>query len=194
MTEKNGFEENITWYYGMKIFIVAITCASYIIYNFDNVQAINFATTTVLYFLPFSLDFLIRSTDTNKQKYQKKIGIIIPFTITFIFIVYTIAGSSFNWLLAIKINILIKIIFSFLSLIFVKFALDDFNTYTKNREKVIEQRKLMRFRIDSKFGENMQNRISQAQAQKAKGLKKVASQSNKSKKNKGSNKRKKGKK
>lgn len=184
MAENNNFEENITWYYAMKMFVVGITCAAYIIYNFDDVQAINFATTTLLYFLPFSLDFLVRSTDTNKEKVQKRLGIIIPSAITFIFIIYVMIGGKYDWLLTMKISIFIKIIFSFTSLIFVKFAFDDFNNYTKNREKVTKKMKKMRLDINNEFAETMKDRMLEAKSKKTEGLKKVAKQAEKPSKNK----------
>lgn len=172
MNEK--IENNdITWYFIMKIVIVIFTCGAYIIYINSGVVYQQFSITTFLYFIPFILDFAIKEAKTVTIKKQKYLGILVPLIIFVLFVVGQIIISYYNFIQTININPIITILFSFLACIFIYFAFLDYQYYTKNEENVLEGRMTLRKLIDEKYRDSYEDMYEDIEKNKKEGIKEV---------------------
>lgn len=170
-------EENLSWYFFIKIVITILIGAAYISYINSGIKYEQFSITTLLYFIPFILDFAIKEVETISRKYQKVVGIILPIVVFILYILMQIIFSDYNVVLENNIHISITIVFSVLGSLFIYFAFSDFNYYTKNRENMLKGRMMVRKQVDEKYRDSYENMYEDIERNKREGIKEIVTKS-----------------
>ncbi|WP_204201190.1 hypothetical protein [Mammaliicoccus sciuri] len=176
---KEDKQSDITWYFFIRTLIVIVVAIAYIMSILKDIEYVNFAVLSCIYFLPFILDYALKDTKSNSRKMQKYIGLCFPcLTVIFLMSLNYFSYEHFNIAEDYTVS-WIKYIFFAFSVLFILFAMLDFNYYTKNKKQAIKDRSIIKVTVDDEFKESFMDAMRKLENDKKESYKELAIKSSK---------------